>query len=131
MRELQANRPAPPAPAQPAAAATPAPAPAAAPVAPPRAFAAEPPPRTLAANSLAAATVNPATVHLRSLSQPGRLPVLEQNYEYDLVNADKIGGHAFSLERLGAVHPCGNVVLVPINQSRLQSEKIQSGDWND
>jgi hypothetical protein len=37
-----------------------------------------------------AATVNPATVHLRSLSEPGRLGILEQNYEYDLLEPDKI-----------------------------------------
>ena len=29
-----------------------------------------------------AATVNPATVHFRSLSEPSRISVLEQNYEY-------------------------------------------------
>jgi hypothetical protein len=37
-----------------------------------------------------AATVNPATVHVRSLTQPGRLSVLEQNYEYDLLDPDKL-----------------------------------------
>lgn len=37
-----------------------------------------------------AATVNPATVHLRSLSHPGRLPVLEQNYEYDLLDPQRL-----------------------------------------
>lgn len=37
-----------------------------------------------------AATVNPATVHLRSLSDPSRLSVLEQNYEYDLLDPDKL-----------------------------------------
>ena len=37
-----------------------------------------------------AATVNPATVHLRSLTQPGRLPVLEQNYEFDLLDPQKL-----------------------------------------
>ena len=37
-----------------------------------------------------AATVNPATVHFRSLSQPGSLGVLEQNYEYDLLDPDKL-----------------------------------------
>ena len=37
-----------------------------------------------------AATVNPATVHLRSLSEPPRLRVLEQNYEYDLLEPDKL-----------------------------------------
>ena len=37
-----------------------------------------------------AATVNPATVHLRSLTEPGRVNVLEQNYEYDLLEPDKL-----------------------------------------
>src|SRR5437762_9357985 len=35
-----------------------------------------------------AATVNPATVHFRSLSEPSRVSVLEQNYEYDLLDPD-------------------------------------------
>jgi hypothetical protein len=37
-----------------------------------------------------AATVNPATVHFRSLSQPPRVHVVEQNYEYDLLEPDKL-----------------------------------------
>jgi hypothetical protein len=37
-----------------------------------------------------AATVNPATVHFRSLTQPALLDVLEQNYEYDLLEPDKL-----------------------------------------
>jgi hypothetical protein len=37
-----------------------------------------------------AATVNPATVHFRSLTQPDALGVLEQNYEYDLLEPDKL-----------------------------------------
>lgn len=37
-----------------------------------------------------AATVNPATVHFRSLTQPGTVGVLEQNYEYDLLEPDKL-----------------------------------------
>jgi hypothetical protein len=37
-----------------------------------------------------AATVNPATVHFRSLSEPTRVGVLEQNYEYDLLEPDKL-----------------------------------------
>ena len=37
-----------------------------------------------------AATVNPATVHIRSLTEPTRLDVLEQNYEYDLLEPDKL-----------------------------------------
>ena len=37
-----------------------------------------------------AATVNPATIHFRSLTSPGALSVLEQNYEYDLLDPDKL-----------------------------------------
>jgi hypothetical protein len=37
-----------------------------------------------------AATVNPATVHFRSLTEPSRIAVLEQNYEYDLLEPDKL-----------------------------------------
>ena len=37
-----------------------------------------------------AATVNPATVHFRSLTEPASLGVLEQNYEYDLLEPDKL-----------------------------------------
>ena len=37
-----------------------------------------------------AATVNPATVHFRSLTQPSTVGVLEQNYEYDLLEPDKL-----------------------------------------
>src|SRR6202163_3534792 len=37
-----------------------------------------------------AATINPATVHFRSLSEPARVHVLEQNYEYDLLEPEKL-----------------------------------------
>jgi hypothetical protein len=37
-----------------------------------------------------AARVNPATVHFRSLSEPSRVSVLEQNYEYDLLEPEKL-----------------------------------------
>jgi len=37
-----------------------------------------------------AATVNPATVHFRSLTEPSRVNVLEQNYEYDLLDPEKL-----------------------------------------
>ncbi len=37
-----------------------------------------------------AATVNPATVHFRSLTEPSAVSVLEQNYEYDLLEPDKL-----------------------------------------
>ena len=37
-----------------------------------------------------AASINPATVHLRSLTDPTRLNVLEQDYEYDLLDPQKL-----------------------------------------
>src|SRR6202167_1119531 len=37
-----------------------------------------------------AASINPATVHFRSLSEPAKLSVLEQNYEYDLLDPQKL-----------------------------------------
>lgn len=37
-----------------------------------------------------AATVNPATVHFRSLTEPAGLGVLEQNYQYDLLEPQKL-----------------------------------------
>jgi len=37
-----------------------------------------------------AASINPATVHFRSLTEPERLAVVEQNYEYDLLDPQKL-----------------------------------------
>ncbi len=37
-----------------------------------------------------AATINPATVHFRSLTDPAKLNVVEQNYEYDLLDPQKL-----------------------------------------
>lgn len=37
-----------------------------------------------------AASINPATVHLRSVTDPTKLNVLEQNYEYDLLDPQKL-----------------------------------------
>ena len=37
-----------------------------------------------------AATVNPATVQFRSLTEPEKVGVLEQNYEYDLLEPNKL-----------------------------------------
>ena len=37
-----------------------------------------------------AASVNPATVHFRSMTEPSKLSVLEQNYEYDLLDPNKL-----------------------------------------
>jgi hypothetical protein len=37
-----------------------------------------------------AATVNPTTVHFRSLSEPSAVRVLEQNYQFDLLDPDRL-----------------------------------------
>jgi hypothetical protein len=37
-----------------------------------------------------AASINPATVHFRSLTEPTKLSALEQNYEYDLLDPSKL-----------------------------------------
>jgi hypothetical protein len=37
-----------------------------------------------------AASIMPATVHFRSLTDPAKLGVVEQNYEYDLLNPQKL-----------------------------------------
>jgi hypothetical protein len=37
-----------------------------------------------------AASIDPSTVHFRSLTEPAKLGVLEQNYEYDLLDANKL-----------------------------------------
>ncbi len=37
-----------------------------------------------------AAQINPTTVHLKSLTDPAMLRILEQNYEYDLLNPQKL-----------------------------------------
>ncbi len=37
-----------------------------------------------------AASINPATVHFRSLNDPAKVNVLEQNYEYDLLDPNKL-----------------------------------------
>lgn len=51
-----------------------------------------------------AAQINPATVHIKSLTSPGQFSVQEQNYEYDLLNPqkllDKYVGREVTLVRL-------------------------------
>jgi hypothetical protein len=37
-----------------------------------------------------AALIDPTTVHLKSLTNPAGLKILEQNYEYDLLSSDKL-----------------------------------------
>jgi hypothetical protein len=37
-----------------------------------------------------AASINPATVHFRSLAEPEKVRVVEQNYEYDLLDPNKL-----------------------------------------
>lgn len=55
-----------------------------------------------------AASVNPATVHFRSLSDAGKLAVLEQNYEYDLLEPQKLlskyAGREITLQRQRTVN---------------------------
>ena len=50
-----------------------------------------------------AASINPATVHFRSLTEPAKLSVVEQNYEYDLLDPNKLlqkfVGHEVTLVR--------------------------------
>src|SRR5579871_978683 len=37
-----------------------------------------------------AASINPATVHFRSLTEPSKLDVMEQHYQYDLLDPNKL-----------------------------------------
>ena len=37
-----------------------------------------------------ASSINPATVHFRSLTEPAKVDVVEQNYEYDLLDPQKL-----------------------------------------
>lgn len=50
-----------------------------------------------------ASAINPSTVHFRSLTEPERLSILEQNYEYDLLDPQKLlqkyVGHEVTLVR--------------------------------
>ena len=59
-----------------------------------------------------AASVNPATVHIRSLNDPALLSVLEQNYEYDLLEPAKLlakyVGREVTLLRPGAGNGTAN-----------------------
>jgi len=49
------------------------------------------PPGTLSLSFMdVAEQINPATVYIRSLTSPGSLAVLEQNYEYDLLNPARL-----------------------------------------
>ena len=69
-----------------------------------------------------AATVNPATVHFRSLTEPSRVSVLEQNYEYDLLEPDKLlrkyVGREVTLVR---ARQSGNTVIDEEIKARLLS----------
>lgn len=37
-----------------------------------------------------AASIDPTSVHFKSLTAPDKIAIIEQNYEYDLINTDKI-----------------------------------------
>ena len=88
-----------------------------------------------------AARIDPTSVHIRSLTDPGRLAVLEQNFEYDLISPAKLmekyvgrtvelittkdkdeirspaklvgieGGYVYEMDGKIAVNPPGRVVL--------------------
>ena len=75
-----------------------------------------------------AATVNPATVHFRSLSEPSRVRVLEQNYEYDLLEPDKllrkyVGRDVTLMRKEGAVKAgaCSATTTGPSGRSAAKS----------
>ncbi|MEW5946707.1 MAG: DUF4139 domain-containing protein [bacterium] len=63
-----------------------------------------------------AAHVMPVTVHARSLNRPGDFAVIEQNYEYDLMNAEKL------LDK----YVGKNVKLVVWNEYADRKEEIQA-----
>ncbi len=54
-----------------------------------------------------AARIDPTSVHFKSLSAPGAVGVIEQDFEYDLVSPDKLLekylGKEIELERIGAL----------------------------
>jgi len=70
-----------------------------------------------------AASIDPTSVHFKSLTAPDKVAILEQNYEFDLVNSDKIAERY--LDRMVTVqlkdneevsgkllsHEAGNVIL--------------------
>ena len=53
-----------------------------------------------------AAQINPATVHIKSLTSPAQFSVQEQNYEYDLLNPQKLppGDVDLRVTQIAVVH---------------------------
>jgi hypothetical protein len=96
-----------------------------------------------------AARIDPTSVHIRSLTSPGRLAVLEQNFEYDLISPAKLmekyvgrtvelvtirdedevrtpakligieGGYVYEMDGKIAVNPPGRVVLPELPQGLI------------
>jgi hypothetical protein len=66
-----------------------------------------------------AATVNPATVHFRSLTDPSKLNVLEQNYEYDLLDPAKLL-HKYVGKEVTLVHTYND------NNGNLKREEVKA-----
>src|SRR5437868_158544 len=60
-----------------------------------------------------AAQINPATVHIKSLTAPGDLSIVEQNYEYDLLTPQKL------LDKY-----VGKKVVLVLRSVENQSEKL-------
>jgi len=89
-----------------------------------------------------AAKIDPTSVHFKSLSAPGKLVVLEQNFEYDLVGAQKIlskyidqpvrlvmtGGEVFE----GMLLSSGRDLVLGQDEGRIRivsAEKVQHFDF--
>src|ERR1700685_1887040 len=66
-----------------------------------------------------AATVNPATVHFRSLTDASKLNVLEQNYEYDLLDPAKLL-HKYVGKEVTLVHTYTD------NNGNLKNEDVKA-----
>ncbi len=88
-----------------------------------------------------AASINPATVHFRSVTEPTKLGVLEQNYEYDLLDPNKLlekyVGREVTLMRgdqevkatllsnnNGQVWKIGNDIVTNLSHSRIRFPEL-------
>ncbi len=83
-----------------------------------------------------AENIIPTSVHLRSLTEPGSFTILEQNFEYDLVNAQKIMekylDHSVQLLTEAGELITGKLLSFRGQQLVLQGkEGIKIIPWND
>jgi hypothetical protein len=78
-----------------------------------------------------AANIMPATVHFRSLTDPAKLGVLEQNYEYDLLDQNSLLRKFVGRDLLvvhGEVQPDGHVKSV-VSKGTLISDNNGATVW--